>query len=190
MDQTQGDYITAIYFYELYLSPRCWRTLNDADNNYKTLGSEGKRLKGITERILMSLLGLEWNKAYHAWSKDGLPYTSNQLFRFFKQIVIPLAETLDVPGEPPLTLPSPPEMQSLGTKSKLVMNMKSRDENNLAEFKVKTYAKRDRREADGVGDRWSEMQRSVMLDIDSMLIGFRIEVLFEYTERDGTIYLD
>ncbi len=70
------------------------------------------------------------------------------------------------------------------------MNMKSRDENNLAEIKVKTYAKRDRREADGVGDRWSEMQRSVMLDIDSMLIGFRIEMLFEYKETDGTTYLD
>jgi hypothetical protein len=104
--------------------------------------------------------------------------------------VIPLTETLDVPGEPPLTLPSPPEMQSLGTKSKLAMNVKSRDENNLAEFKVKTYAERDRREADGVGDRWSEMQRSVMPDIDSMLIGFRIAVLFEYTETDGTAYLD
>jgi hypothetical protein len=71
-------------------------------------------------------------------------------FLIFKQIVIPLAETLDVPGEPPLTLPSPPEMQSLGTKSELAMNMKSRDENNLAELKAKTYTKRDRREADGV----------------------------------------
>ena len=70
------------------------------------------------------------------------------------------------------------------------MNMKSRDENNLAEFKVKTYAKRDRRGVDGVGDRWSEMQRSVMPDIDSTLIGFRIEVLFEYTETDGTTSLD
>jgi hypothetical protein len=81
-------------------------------------------------------------------------------------------------------------MQSLGTKSKLAMNMKSRDENKLAEFKVKTYAKRERREANGVGDRWSEMQRSVMPDIDSMLIRFRIEVLCEYTETDGTTYLD
>ncbi len=138
----------------------------------------------------MRLLGLGWTKAYHAWLKDGLPYTSIQLFWFFKQIVILLAEALDVPGEPPLTLPSPPEMQSLCTKSKLAMNMKSRDENNLAKFKVKTFAKRDRREADGVGDRWSEMQRSVLLDIDSTLIGFRIEVLFEYTETDGTTYLD
>ncbi len=69
-------------------------------------------MKGIKEQILMRLLGQGWNEAYHAWSKNGLPYTSNQLFRFFKQIVIPLAETLDVPGEPPLTLQSPPEKKA------------------------------------------------------------------------------
>ncbi len=104
--------------------------------------------------------------------------------------MIPLAGTLDVPGEPPLTLPSPPEMQSLGTKSEIAMTMKSRDENNLAEFKKKACVERDRRDTDGVGDRWSEMQRSVMPQMDSTLIGFRIEMLFEYTETDGTTYLD
>jgi hypothetical protein len=55
---------------------------------------------------------------------------------------------------------------------------------------VKAYAERDKREADGIGDRWSEMQRSVMPDIDSTLVGFRIEKLFEYSETDGTTYLD
>jgi hypothetical protein len=34
------------------------------------------------------------------------------------------------------------------------------------------------------------MQRSVMPYIDSTLIGFRIEMLFEYTETYGTTYLD
>jgi hypothetical protein len=34
------------------------------------------------------------------------------------------------------------------------------------------------------------MQRSVMPDIDSTLVGFRIEKLFEYSEIDGTTYLD
>ncbi len=66
MDQMQGDYITVIYFYKQYHSPRCWRTLDDADNNYKKMGSEGKRLKGKKEQTLMRLLGLGWNKAYHA----------------------------------------------------------------------------------------------------------------------------
>ncbi len=155
------------------------------------MGSEGKQLKGINEQLLMRSLGLGWNDAYHAWSKAGKPHTFTQLFWFFKQQVIPLADTLDVPRDPPLTLLSPPETQSHGTKSELAMTMKCRNENNLTEFKKKVNAvERDWREAEGVGDRWSEMQRSVMPEIDSTLIEFRIEMLFEYTETDGTTHLD
>ncbi len=147
-------------------------------------------MKGIKEQLLMRSLGLRWNEAYHAWSKNRKPYTSTQLFRYFKQEVILLAGKPDVPGEPPLTLSSPPEMQFIGTKSELAVNMKSRDEKILAKFKRKAYVERDRREAGGVGDRWLEMQRRLMLDIHSTLIGLRIEMLFEYTEIDGTTYLD
>ena len=190
LDQMQGDYIVAIYFYEQYHSSRCWLTIMKADENYKKLGSKGKRLKSIKEQLLMRSLGLGWNEAYHAWSKDGIPYKSNQLFSFFKQCVIPLAETRDVPREPPLSLPSPPEMSSLGTKSEIALSMESKNESKLAEFKVKAYSERDKREEDGIGDRWSEMQRSVMPDIDATLVGFRIEKLFEYNETDGTPYLN
>jgi hypothetical protein len=104
--------------------------------------------------------------------------------------VIPLAETRDVPREPPLSLPSPPEMPSLGTKSEIALSMESKNESKLAEFKVKAYVESDKQEADGIGDRWSEIQRSVMPDIDSTLVGFRIEKIFEYSETDGTTYLD
>jgi hypothetical protein len=47
LEQMQGDYITVIYFYVQYHLSRCWRTLDDEDNNYKKLCSEGKILKGI-----------------------------------------------------------------------------------------------------------------------------------------------
>jgi hypothetical protein len=75
--------------------------------------------------------------------------------------VIPLAETRDVPGEPPLSLPSPPKMPSLGTKSEIALCMESKNESKLAEFKVKAYAKRDKQEAEGIGDRWSEICKGV-----------------------------
>jgi hypothetical protein len=81
-------------------------------------------------------------------------------------------------------------MPSLGTKSEIALSMESKNESKLAEFKEKAYSERDKREEDGIGDRWSEMQRSVMPDIDSTLVGFRIEKLFEYSETDGTTYLD
>ena len=74
--------------------------------------------------------------------------------------------------------------------SEIALSMESKNESKVAEFKVKAYAERDKQEADGIGDRWSEMQRSVMPDIDSTLVGFRIEKLFEYSEIDGTTCLD
>jgi hypothetical protein len=42
--------------------------------------------------------------------------------------VIPLAETQDVHGELPLSLPSPPEMPSLDTESVIVLSMESKNE--------------------------------------------------------------
>ncbi len=40
-------------------------------------------------------------------------------------------------------------MPSLGTKSEIALSMESKNEFKLAEYK---------QEADGIGDRWSEMQ--------------------------------
>jgi hypothetical protein len=62
----------------------------------------------------------------------------------FKQCVIPLAETRDVPREPLLSLPSPPDMPSLGTKSDIAFSMESKNESKLAEFKEKAYSERDK----------------------------------------------
>jgi hypothetical protein len=55
-----------------------------------------------------------------------------------------------VPGEPPLSLPSPPEMPSLSTKSEIALSMESKNESKLAEFKVKAYAKRDKCKTDEI----------------------------------------
>ncbi len=45
-------------------------------DSYKQLFTD----EAIKEQLLMRSLGLGWNEAYHAWSRDGIPYTSNQLF--------------------------------------------------------------------------------------------------------------
>ncbi len=80
---------------------------------------------------------------------------SDNYLWFFKQYVIPLAETQDVPGEPPLSLPFPPEMPSIGTKSEIALSMESKKwvQIGWTEFKVKAYAERGKQEADRIGDR-------------------------------------
>ena len=39
-------------------------------------------------------------------------------------------------------------------------------------------------------DRWSSMQRNIMPAIDENFVRFKIEMLFEYENDDGTRYLN
>ena len=50
----------------------------------------------------------------------------------------------------------------------------------------KSYKVREHREANGVGDKWSEMQEVNMPDIDSSFVGYKIEILFECPDNDGS----
>lgn len=61
---------------------------------------------------------------------------------------------------------------------------------NVAQFKERVHLIWDECEKEGRVDWWSEQQRSFMPDIDSTRIGFHIEVLFSFTEANGTIYPD
>ena len=112
------------------------------------------------------------------------------MFKFLKETVIPLEEIKGgVPGEPPLSLPSPPKMGKMGMTSELALSFKTADDSKLDEFKSKARKERDDREAAGRGDRWSEMQPSVMPKMDE-LEGVKIEMLFEAIDADGNAVLE
>ena len=55
----------------------------------------------------------------------------------------------------------------------------------LMNVKKQAYKERDAREAQGKGDRWSEMQEFNAPEVNSDLVGFIIEMLFEYPDDDG-----
>ena len=140
--------------------------------------SKTARLRAVKEQILIRYLGCGWEEAHHPWSSGNGTYTSSYLFKFLKEVVIPLEKKHAVPNEPPLELPLPPEMNKLGTTSGLALKFKSADDGELEEFKQEARKERDKREAEGKGDRWMEMQQSVMPDIKD-LKGFKVEMLFE-----------
>ena len=56
-------------------------------------------------------------RAYHPWSCNGTDFSSAHLYKFLVDVVIPLKDEKVVPDEPPVDLPAPPEMPSLGTTS-------------------------------------------------------------------------
>ena len=191
LTDAQEDYIVAIYFWEQYHSPRCWKTVEIAKMHFKKLNSETARLVAVKEQILIRYLGLGWVKAHHAWSSGGTTYLAKYLLGWLIETVIPMADNVDIPSEPPLSLPSPPELPSLGTISDLALVYKTASEEKIASFKEKSNKERDSREADGKGDKWSERQQSTKPDIDETFVGFKIEMLFTFPNAiDGGTYLD
>ena len=59
--------IVAIYFFEQYHSPRCWKTVAQARKKYNEM--RGNKLEAVKEQILIRFLGLGIKEAHHPWSK-------------------------------------------------------------------------------------------------------------------------
>jgi len=176
------DYIVAIYFFEQYSSPRCWKTVTDTREEYGRLSSESPRLEAVKEQILIRYLGLGWSAAHHPWSTSGREFSSNELLEHLVNVVIPLAKELEVP---PVALPAPPEMIELGTTSELGKSINVTNSEKMEKFKADARLEIEQRESRGEGGRWSEMQKLTPPLMNKKLVGFRIEMLFSYYEEDG-----
>ncbi len=191
IDQAQSEYIIAIYFYEQYHSKQCWATVEEATNIYQQLPTESSRLNAVKEQILIRYLGLGWKEAHHPWSSQGEMYTSSDIFRHLIETVIPLQDIMEVPDDAPINLPTAPDVNKLGLQTDVALNLKVANSKKIAKFKQDAREERDQREAAGEGDCWHEMQQTIAPSIDKHLIGFRIEMLFTYTNTDdGTTCLN
>ena len=184
------EYIVAIELWEQYHSPRCWKTVEYAQSVYGQLKSETARLNAVKEQILIRYLGLGWERTHHPWSKSGVTFSSKQLLKHLIETVIPMANELPIPVEPPIKFPSPPESQLLGTESELSFVYAAGNDDEMEEFKTSAHAEGDKLEQEGKTDRWSAKQSTIMPIVDDSFIGFNIEMLFQYDEQDGTSYVN
>ena len=91
---------------------------------------------------------------------------------------------MEVPSEPPLSLRAPPDLPVIGTKASIDVTTGSFYADKLRTVKKQAYEE-DAREAQRKGDRWSEMQEFNAPEVNSGLVGFNIEMLFEYPDNDG-----
>jgi hypothetical protein len=189
IDTTREEYIAAVELYEQYHSVRCWTTRDMARSIFDQLKSESAKLEAVKEQILMRFLGLGWVDAHHPWSAKGEVFNAIHLFHHFIEKVLPLANKLEVPSEPPANFPSPPEMVSLGTMSELSCMFVGNGD-TLENLKKSAIEKRKILETEGKMDRWSAIQRHIIPELDESFIGFNIEMLFQYDNDDGTMYLN
>ena len=112
-------------------------------------------------------------QAHHPWSKNGTDaYNAKHLLANLCLIVIPLAAKLRVPDDTPVKLPTAPDVCTLGTLSAIGNELETKSLATITEFKHKGREERDRREKEGLGDRWGEKQSVVIPKINNKLIGF------------------
>ncbi len=57
-------------------------------------------------------------------------------------------------------------------------------------MKISVATRRDTMEAEGKSDHWAARQQNIKLSVNSALIGFKIEMLFQYDNEDGTTYVN
>jgi hypothetical protein len=110
-----------------------------------------------------------------------MAYSAKHLLANFCLIVNPLAAILRVPDDAPVKLPTAPDLYTLGALSAIGEEPKTKSLVSITEFRHKSREERDRREKEGLGDSWGEKQSVVIPEIYDDFIGFKIEMLYNYT---------
>ena len=97
-----------------------------------------------------------------------------------------------LPTEAPTNLPKAPNTATLGTMSDLRNNIYLQTEEDQGRLTMVAEEERDRREARGDRDRYSEMQRVNTPEVDQPLVQkkFRIEMRFSAIGNGGSKELE
>ena len=98
-------------------------------------------------------------------------YSATHLLANLCLVVIPLAKQLTVPDDAPVKLPTAPDLCTLGTLSAIGEELEEKRLETVTEFKQEGREERDRRENEGLGDRWGEKQSVVIPEINHKFIG-------------------
>jgi len=187
LQSTEKDLINISYLYQKYFSPRCWKSVHQALDEFEQLTLKKEKIECVKEQILIRYLGLGWEEAHHPWSKNKHTYTASELLKHLCEVVIPLQDTKVVPDQPPIKLPTRPDGFTLGTKSADLIQL---DDGALAReerIRLNAMLERDRREDSGFGDQLMEMQQTSWA-IDKIRLGsFKIDMCFSYGDDDGEI---
>ena len=112
---------------------------------------------------------------------------TNLLDHFIK-VVLPLADTKEVPAEPPLELPGLPNICRLGSRARDCVELEKALNSEGCDFRMQALQERERLEDNGFGDQLIEMQQTLWPVELLRTPGFKIEKLFEYKIDDMTMH--
>ncbi len=102
LNSMEKDLINISYLYQKYFSPRCWKTVHQALDDFKKLTSKKDKIECVKEQILIRYLWLGWEEAHHPWSKNKHQCTTLELLKHLCEVVISLTDIKEVPGQAPI----------------------------------------------------------------------------------------
>ena len=71
MNKASEHFIDALYYYEMYESPACWKTVSVMNMELKRLGSKSAKLGALKDNIKIRVLGLGWSDLATPQSRNG-----------------------------------------------------------------------------------------------------------------------
>jgi hypothetical protein len=181
----QREYGNKLTCIEMAKSPAFWESVAKAKAAYKKLESNTARLNAVKEQIRIYIIGFGWKDLHHPWSKEGRAYTADELFKYLVQTLIPEISHRGIPDSPTMDLPSRKLTPQLGTRTADLDELDQLHETRKQEAIEEAVAMRDQMEDDGIIDRHERLQPA-RPEVDEDLIDAEIEILYSYTEPDGS----
>ena len=178
-----------LILHQQYNSPRCWKTKEQALDQFEKLKTKKDQYKFVKEQILMRYVGLDWPDAHHSWSKGNKVYSLLELLKHLVETVIPMADDgkHKVPKDPPVNLPCRKNHGPLGDPSADLLALDNNCEANKQSLRLRAMKERDRLESNGFGDQMMEMQEATP-PIEKIQHGkWRIDMCFEYTDGGESV---
>ena len=191
LDVAVEKYAAAIELYD------AWRTqgVKDKSELERLLkgASPTEQLAQLRHQVEMRTVGCGWRQFETKWSffAEEKHHTIEKLREMLLEDILPHERALrrlkKLPAEA-----APPQLsghviKTLGTADADALALEAMSLFNLDNLKVKAEAARERREADGVSDRWEARQQKEAPPFDSRLVGKRLEVCWPYKENGKTI---
>lgn len=177
LQASKDEHLQNSFLWQQWNSPRCWRTADQAREEFGRLKAKKWKVKFVKEQILIRYLGLGWDDAHHPWSKNGYTFSAEELLEHLINVVIPLENTEVVPDRPPINLPTRARPYKVGTLSNDAKRLDNSRLDVEEQLRLEAATERDRLEASGVGDQLNEMQEASW-PWQKIKKGFKIDVLF------------
>ena len=130
------------------------------------------------------VLGFGWSEFSHPWSKNGVEYSPQELYKHLKGIISD-EKKRTIPNKPPAMIPQRKQLSQLGEQTSDVKVIDATHKEKSVQLDHNARMMRIDRESIGQGDRYEKLQPTLMPKIERRFIGTRLDVCFDFELDTG-----